>query len=100
VEENEQDQALLKLESRGYHLGSRDVFKYTVDFEVLVDLAGFTDPVAKVTKYQTGLDPVINFAITGLSDPPPLTDYLAWRSHAYQQYELQLCSQGIPLGGL
>ena len=96
VEENEQDHALLKLESRAYHMGVRDVFKYTDDFEDLVDLAGFSDPIIKVAKYRTGLDPAINFAITGSSDPPPLTDYLAWRSRAYRQYESTLRSRGIP----
>jgi len=90
IEENEQDHALLKLESRSYHMGTRDVFKYTDDFEDLVDLAGFEDPIVKVTKYRTGLDPAINSAITGSSDPPGLRDYPAWRLRAYRQYESQL----------
>jgi hypothetical protein len=84
IEENEQDQALSKLESRSYHMGSRDIFWYTDDFEDLVDLAGFEDPLVKVTKYRTGL---INLAITGSSDPPDLRDYAAWRLRAYRQYE-------------
>ena len=90
VQENEQDHALLRLESRAYHMGSRDVFRYTDDFEDLVDLAGFTDPIVKVTKFRTGLDQAINLAITGSSDPPALTDYSAWRLRAYRQYESQL----------
>jgi hypothetical protein len=87
VEENEQDHALQKLESRSYFMGSRDVFKYTDDFEELVDLAGFEDPLVKVTKFRSGLDPAINLAITGSSDPPDLRDYPAWRLRAYRQYE-------------
>jgi hypothetical protein len=87
VEENEQDHALQKLESRSYFMGSRDVFRYTDEFEDLVDLAGFEDPLMKVTKYRTGLDPAINLAITGSSDPPDLRDYAAWRLRAYRQYE-------------
>ncbi|KAJ7611115.1 hypothetical protein DFH06DRAFT_1345798 [Mycena polygramma] len=63
--ENEQDHALIKLESRAYHMGSRDVFWYTKDFEDLIDLAGFDDPIVKVTKYCTGLDLAINLTITG-----------------------------------
>ena len=71
-------------------MGSRDVFKYTDDFEDLVDLAGFEDELVKVTKYRTGLDPAINLVITASSDPPSLRDYPAWRLRAYQQYESQV----------
>lgn len=98
VEENEQDHALAKLESRGYYMGSRDVFRYTDDFEDLVDLAGFDDPLIKVSKYRTGLDPAINFAIASSSEPPDLRDYPGWRLRAYRQYESQLRSRTI--GGL
>jgi hypothetical protein len=87
IEENEQDHALAKLESRGYYMGARDVFRYTDDFEDLVELAGFEDQLVKVTKYRTGLTPAINHAITTSSDPPSLTDYPGWRSRAYRQYE-------------
>jgi hypothetical protein len=87
IEENEQDHALIKLESHSYHMGSRDIFRYTDDFEDLVDLAGFEDPLVKVTKYRTGLDPAINLAITGSSNPPDLRDYAAWCLCAYRQYE-------------
>jgi hypothetical protein len=93
VEENEQDHALLKLESQSYHMGSWDVFKYTDDFEDLVDLAGFEDPLMKVTKYRTGLDPAINLAITGSSDPLDLWNYAAWHLHAYWQYKSLLCAR-------
>jgi hypothetical protein len=93
VEENEQDHALAKLESRSYFMGSRDVFRYTDDFEDLVDLAGFDDPLIKVSKYRTGLDPAINFAITSSSEPPNLRDYPAWRLRAYRQYESQVRSR-------
>jgi hypothetical protein len=98
VEENEQDHALAKLESRSYFMGLRDVFRYTDDFEDLVDLAGFDDPLIKVSKYRTGLDPAINFAITSSSEPPDLRDYPAWRLRAYRQYESQVRSRTI--GGL
>jgi hypothetical protein len=95
VEENEQDHALAKLESRSYFMGSRDVFRYTDDFEDLVDLAEFDDPLIKVSKYRTGLDPAINMAITSSSDPPDLRDYPAWRLRAYRQYESQVRSRTI-----
>jgi hypothetical protein len=70
---------MIKLESCSYHMGSRDIFRYTDDFEDLVDLAGFEDLLVKVTKYWTGLDPAINRAITGSSGPPDLRGYAAWR---------------------
>ncbi|KAF8193480.1 hypothetical protein K438DRAFT_1969385 [Mycena galopus ATCC 62051] len=44
IEENEQDQALLHLESHGYYQGSRYVYRYTDDFEELAATAGYTDP--------------------------------------------------------
>jgi hypothetical protein len=99
VEENEQDHALHKLESRAYHMGNRDVFRYTDEFEDLVDLAGFEDELVKVTKYRTGLDPVINLAITGSSDPPSLRDYAAWRARAYRQYESHLRARNTGASG-
>jgi hypothetical protein len=79
VEENKQDHALSKLESRSYFMGARDVFQYTDEFEDLIDLAGFEDQLVKVTKYRTGLDPVLNHTITVSSDPPDLRDYPTWR---------------------
>ena len=92
VEENEQDHAQLKLESWSYHMGPRDVFRYTNNFEDLVDLAGFKDPLVKVIKYRTSLNLAINLAITASSDPPSLWDYTAWCAHAYQQYKSHLCA--------
>ncbi|KAJ7791494.1 hypothetical protein B0H13DRAFT_2394254 [Mycena leptocephala] len=93
AKENEQDHALHKLESRAYHMGNWDVFRYTDEFEDLVDLASFEDELVKVTKYRTSLDPAINLTITGSSDPPSLKDYAAWRARTYWQYESHLHAQ-------
>ena len=98
VEENEQDHAMNKLESRVYHMGSRDVYKYTDDFEDLTDLAGLDDPLMKVAKFRTGLDPAINHAITSSSDPPGNRDYTAWRTRAYRQYESHLRARTAAAG--
>ena len=87
IAENEQDHALQKLETREYFMGSRDVFAYTDDFEDLAALAGYTDPLVKVTKYRSGLAPAINQAITASGDPPSLRDYTGWRARAYRQYD-------------
>jgi hypothetical protein len=82
IEENKQGHALIKLESHSYHMGSLDIFRYTDDFEDVIDLAGSEDPLVKVTKYWTGLDPAINLAITGSSNPLDLQDYAAWHLRA------------------
>jgi len=97
VEENEQDHALLKLESRGYYMGTRDVWAYTDDFEDLFDIAGILDDLVKVTKYRSGLDPQVNVAITTSANPPSLRDYTGWRSRAYRQYES--LTQGRTISG-
>jgi hypothetical protein len=87
VEENEQDQALTKLESRSYFQGSRDIYRYTDDFEELAITAGYSDALIQVTKYCSGLDPKINVAITTSGTAPDLTDYDGWCACAFRQYE-------------
>jgi hypothetical protein len=87
VEENEQDQALTKLESRSYFQGSRDIYQYTDDFEELAVTAGYSDALVRVTKYRSGLDPRINIAITMSGTAPNLTDYNGWHARAFRQYK-------------
>ncbi|CAK5284707.1 unnamed protein product [Mycena citricolor] len=74
-------------------MGSRDVFKYTDEYDDLLDLAGYTDNLVKVTKYRTGLDPRINQAITTSGNPPSLTDYAEWRVRAFRQYNAELAAR-------
>jgi hypothetical protein len=87
VEENKQDQALTKLESRSYFQGFRDIYWYTDDFEELAVTAGYSDALVWVTKYRSGLDLKINVAITTSGTAPDLTDYGSWRARAFRQYE-------------
>jgi hypothetical protein len=87
VEENEQDQALTKLESPSYFQGSRDIYRYTDDFEELAVTAGYSDALVRVTKYRSGLDLKINVAITTSGTTPDLTDYDSWHARAFCQYE-------------
>jgi hypothetical protein len=87
VEENEQDQALNKLESRSYFQGSRDIYRYTDDFEELAVTAGYSDALVRVIKYRSGLNPKINVAITMSGTAPDLTDYDGSRVRAFRQYE-------------
>ncbi|CAK5275215.1 unnamed protein product [Mycena citricolor] len=93
VEENKQDHALARLETHQYYMGSCDVFKYTDEYDDLLDLAGYTDNLVKVTKYRTGLDPRINQAITTSGNPPSLTDYAEWRVRAFRQYNAELAAR-------
>jgi hypothetical protein len=87
VEENEQDQALTKLESRSYFQGSRNIYQYTDDFEEPAVTAGYSDTLLRVTKYCSGLDPKINVAITMSGTAPDLNDYDSWCTRAFRQYE-------------
>jgi hypothetical protein len=86
-QENEQDQALAKLESHSYFQGSRNIYRYTDDFEELAVTAGYSDALIRVTKYRSGLDPRINLVITTSRTAPDLTDYDGWRTRAFRQYE-------------
>ncbi|CAK5271114.1 unnamed protein product [Mycena citricolor] len=93
VEENEQDHALARLETHTYYMGSHDVFKYTDEFDDLLDLAGYSDNLVKVTKYRAGLDPRINQAITTSGNPPSLTNYSEWRTRAFRQYNAEVAAR-------
>jgi hypothetical protein len=67
IEENEQDQALTKLEPHSYFQGSHDIYQYTDDFEELAIMASYSDAPVWVTKYHSRLNPRINVAITSPS---------------------------------
>jgi hypothetical protein len=88
VEDNEQDQALTKLESRSYFQGSRDIYRYMDDFEELAVTAGYLDALIRATKYRSSLDPKINVAIMTSGTAPDLTDYDGWCAHTFWQYKV------------
>jgi hypothetical protein len=88
IEENEQDQALAKLESHLYFQGFRDIYRYTDDCEELAMTAGYSDTLIRVTKYHSGLDPWINVTITMSGTVPDLTDYSGWHVHTFPQYKV------------
>ncbi|CAK5263880.1 unnamed protein product [Mycena citricolor] len=93
VQENKQDHALARLETHAYYMGSRDVFKYTDKFDDLLDLAGYSDNLVKVTKYRVGLDPRINQVITTSGNPPSLTNYSEWCTRAFRQYNAEVAAR-------
>jgi hypothetical protein len=87
VEENKQDQALTKIESRSYFQGSHNIYRYTDDFEELAVTAGYSDAVVRVTKYRCSLNPKINVVIMTSGTTPDLTDYNGWHARAFRQYK-------------
>jgi hypothetical protein len=56
--ENEATTALMQLESNQYFQGKRNVEAYIDEFKDLVDLSGYTDPIAIVLKFHCGLNPM------------------------------------------
>ncbi|KAJ7819850.1 hypothetical protein B0H14DRAFT_3472776 [Mycena olivaceomarginata] len=81
VEENEQDQALTKLESHSYFQGSSQHLPVHGRLRGAGTVtAGYSDALVRVTKYRSGLDPKVNVAITTSGTAPDLTDYNSWRA--------------------
>jgi hypothetical protein len=54
--ENEATSALMRLESDRYFQGQRNVEVYVDKFKDLVDMSGYTDPIAIVLKFCRGLN--------------------------------------------
>jgi hypothetical protein len=54
--ENEATSALMRLESDRYFQGQRNVKAYIDEFKDLVDMSGYTDPIAIVLKSRRGLN--------------------------------------------
>jgi hypothetical protein len=50
--ENEATTALMRLESDCYFQGKRNIEAYIDEFKDLVDLSGYTDPIAIVLKFR------------------------------------------------
>jgi hypothetical protein len=56
--ENEATTALMRLESDRYFQAKRNIETYIDGFKDLVDLSGYTDPIAIVLKFRRGLNPM------------------------------------------
>jgi hypothetical protein len=54
--ENEVTTVLMRLESDWYYQGKRNVEAYIDEFKDLVDLSGYTDPIAIILKFRRGLN--------------------------------------------
>jgi hypothetical protein len=62
--ENEATTALMRLESDWYYQGKQNVEAYIDEFKDLVDLSGYTDPIAIMLKFCQGLNPMTEDRIT------------------------------------
>jgi hypothetical protein len=54
--ENETTMALMWLKSNCYYQGKQNVEAYIDEFKDLIDLSGYTDPIAIVLEFHRGLN--------------------------------------------
>jgi hypothetical protein len=77
--ENEVTTALMWLESDRYYQGKQNVEAYINEFKDLIDLSGYTDPIAIVLKFHRGLNSTIQDCIAESgTDRPGDTDFNGW----------------------
>jgi hypothetical protein len=77
--ENEATTALMRLESDWYYQDKRNIEAYIDEFKDLVDLSGYTDPIAIVLKFRWGLSPTTQDRIAESgTDRPSDTDFNGW----------------------
>jgi hypothetical protein len=77
--ENEVTTALMRLESDQYYQGKQNVEAYIDEFKDLVDLSGYTDPIAIVLKFRRGLNSMTQDRIAESgTDRPGDTDFNSW----------------------
>jgi hypothetical protein len=77
--ENEATTALMRLESDRYFQGKRNVEAYIDGFKDLVDLSGYTDPIAIVLKFRRGLNLTTQDRIAESgTDRPQDRDFDGW----------------------
>jgi hypothetical protein len=67
------------LESNCYYQGKRNAEAYIDEFKDLIDLSGYTDPIAIVLKFCTKLNSMTQDRITESGmDRPSDTDFNGW----------------------
>jgi hypothetical protein len=77
--ENETTTALMRLESDHYFQGKQNIEVYIEEFKNLVDLSGYTDPIAIVLKFCRGLNPTTQDRIAESgTDRPQDQDFNGW----------------------
>jgi hypothetical protein len=77
--ENKAMSALMRLESVRYFQGQRNVEAYIDEFRDLVDMSGYTDPIAIVLKFRQGLNVTTQDKIAESgTDRPQDNDHQGW----------------------
>jgi hypothetical protein len=77
--ENEATTALMRLESDHYFQGKWNVEAYIDKFKDIVNLSGYTDPIAIVLKFRCGLNPTTQDRIAESgTDRPQDRDFDGW----------------------
>jgi hypothetical protein len=77
--ENEAMATLMRLESDRYFQGQQNVEVYTDKFKDLVDMSGYTDPIAIVLKFRRGLNVMMQDKIAESgTDRPQDNEHQGW----------------------
>jgi hypothetical protein len=77
--ENKATTALMRLKSNRYFQAKRNVEANIDEFKDLIDLSGYTDPIAIVLKFCRGLNPTTQDRIAESgTDRPSDTDFEGW----------------------
>jgi hypothetical protein len=77
--ENEVTTVLMRLGSDRYYQGKWNVEAYIDEFKDLIDLSGYTDPIAIILKFRRGLNSTTQDHITESgTDRPGDTDFNGW----------------------
>jgi hypothetical protein len=96
--ENEATTALMRLESDRYYQGKQNVEAYIDEFKDLVNLSGYTDPIAIVLKFRRGLNLTTQdrIAESGM-DRPGDTNFNGWFKAARRLYLNRLANEAFHL---
>jgi hypothetical protein len=94
--ENEATSALMRLESDRYFQGQRNVEVYIDEFRDLVDMSGYTDPIAIVLKFRRGLNLTTQDKIAESgTDRPQDNDHQGWYTAAHRFDLNQLANEAF-----
>jgi hypothetical protein len=94
--ENEATTAHMRLESDCYFQGKRNIEAYIDEFKDLINLSGYTDPIAIVLKFRHGLNPTTQDRIAESgTDRPQDRDFDGWFKAA-RCLDLNCCGEWCP----
>jgi hypothetical protein len=83
--ENEATSALMHLKLDHYFQGQRNVEAYINEFRDLIDMSGYTDPIAIVLKFRRGLNATTQDRIAESgTDRPQDNDHQGWYAAAWR----------------